>query len=462
MTSILDGFDTVQKALAAQQFALSITQKNVANANNPSYTREVVLFNADYTEGVGSGIPGVSLQANRDRFIDYSICRELQSLGKYSVAYDALKQIDGIFTGNGGIGLQQALSNFFNSFGSLASAPEDLNLRQQVLSSGNTLAMEFHRLYDGIQQVQISEDRALTYGVNEVNSLTAQIADLNRKIQEAEGANSENQFTLRDDRQKLLEQLSSLVDVSYHETESGSITVTTSQGEWLVLEDQSRTLNLGPQTAGAFRGVFLNGVDITASVKSGTLGGLIDVRDNKTTGYLNALDDLAAAIIARVNAQHVQGSDLNGLAGGDFFIPFTQPSPGSNTGAASAITVAITDPGQIAAAGAGLGVGNNDNAKLLAGINDEKLLSSSAETAGQFYANLIFRIGSDEKTAEDNVTTQNNVLDQLANQRDAFSGVNLDEEAISIIKYQKAYQASARFANVLDALSDEILQLLGV
>ena len=61
---------------------------------------------------------------------------------------------------------------------------------------------------------------------------------------------------------------------------------------------------------------------------------------------------------------------------------------------------------------------------------------------------LIYRIGSDEKTAEDEVTTQTNLLEQLKNQRDALSGVNLDEEAINIIKYQKAYQASANSRTV--------------
>lgn len=461
MTSILSGFDTIQQALAAQQFALSITQRNVANANDPSYTREEVVFTGMGAGETVSGIPGVSLQASRDRFIDYSVSQELQSLAEHNVASDALQQIDAIFSANGGQGLQQALSNFFNSFSALSSTPEDLTLRQQVLSSANALAGEFRRLYGNIQQVQTSEDRALTYAVNEVNSITAQIADLNNKIRTAQASHSEDEFTLRDNRQRLVEELSGLIDLSYYETESGSITVTTRQGGLLVTEDQSHTLEPAPLSVGAFRGVLLDGTDITASLESGRLGGLIDVRDNKIAGYLSALDDMAAAIIARVNEQHALGSDLNGAPGDDFFTPFTQLIPGSNTGAARTMSVALSDPRKIAAAGAGSGAGNNANAKLLAGISDETLFSSSTETASQFYANLIYRIGSDEKEAEESVTTQNNLLDQLKNQRDAFSGVNLDDEAISIVKYQKAYQASARFANVLDALSNEILQLLG-
>jgi flagellar hook-associated protein 1 len=460
MPSILSGFDTVQQALAAQQFGLSITQKNVANANNPNYTRQDVVYTGDETEWVRSGVRGVTLQATRDRFLDHSISQELQSLAEYNVESDALRQIDSILNGSGE-GLQQAISDFFNSFASLSSSPEDLTLRQGVLSSAEDLSREFQRLYGSIQQVQTSQNHALSTAVEEINSITAQIAQLNVKVREAQGARSEEEFTFRDSRQQLVENLSSLMGLSYYETESGAITVTTRQGGVLVCEDQSYDMEVSSASGGAFQGVFLDGAEITNSIESGKLGGLIDLRDNKIAGYLSALDEFAAGIISRVNEQHAQGVDLDGGAGGDFFVPFTPLAPGSTTGAARTMAVSITDPRQVAAAGPGTGAGNNANARLLAAIADERLFNSATASASQFYSALIYQIGTDERTADENATTQNSVLGQLKNQRDAFLGVNLDEEAISIIKYQKAYQASARYANVLDLLSEEILNLLG-
>lgn len=460
MPSILSGFDTVQQGLAAQQFALSITQRNVANANNPNYTRQDVVYTGDETEWARSGVPGITLRATRDRFIDYSISQELQSRAEYNVAADALRQIDSILNGSGE-GLQQAISDFFNSFASLSSSPEDLTLRQKVLSSAEALSREFQRLYGGIQQVQTSQDRALNASVEEINSITAQIAQLNVKVRQAQGAHSEEEFTLRDSRQQLLEQLSSQLGLSYYETESGSITVATRQGGLLVCEERSYNLGITSSSTGAFQGVLLNGAEITNSIETGKLGGLIDLRDNKIAGYLAALDELAATIISRVNEQHAQGMDLDGVAGGDLFVPFTPLVSGSTTGAARTMAVSITDPRQVAAAGPGTGAGNNANAKLLADITNEKLFNSATASATQFYSTLIYKIGIDEKSAEENVATQNSVLEQLKNQRDAFSGVNLDEEAVNIIMFQKAYQASARYANVLDLLSDEILNLLG-
>jgi len=460
MTSILSGLDTVQQALAAQQFALSISQRNVSNVNDPNYTRQEAVFNPT-GEGSDYGVSGVSIKANRDRYLDYSISREFQSLGESTVTYKALQQVDASFGGSSGGSLQEALSSFFNSFSSLTSAPEDMSLRQQVLTSAKTLAGEFRSTYSAIQQVQVSADGSVKYAVDDVNSITAQIADLNAKIQDAQQSHSESESMLRDSRQQLLENLSNLVDVSYFETESGSVTVTTRQGGMLVLGDQNSALTLTHSSAGDFQRVLLNGSDITDSLKSGELGGSIHLRDDILSGYLNVLDEMAATITARVNEQHAQGSDLKGGMGGDLFTPFVEVIPGSNTGAARSMNVAITDAAKIAAAGAGAGVGDNTNAKLLAGISEEKLFSGSTQTPTEYYSKLVYQVGTDEKTAEDDMNTQTSLVEQLKNQRSSLSGVNLDEEAVNIIKYQKAYQASSRVANVLDTLSGEILNLLG-
>jgi flagellar hook-associated protein 1 FlgK len=461
MTSILSGLDTVQQALAAQQFALSVTQRNVANANDPSYTRQVAVFDPDQYDG-NAGAGGVSIQAARNRYLDFSISQELQESGKQSAMSDALQQIDAVFSGTTGQGLQQAMSDFFNSFSSLSTAPEDLNLRQQVLSKAEALTSEFHRIYAGIQRVQLSENNELASTVNEINSITARIADLNKKVAAAEGANSDDQFQLRDSRQQLLEQLSSLTDLSYFQTESGSITVTTKQGGLLVAGNESHDLSLASAPGGSLMAIQLDGVDITGSLSSGKLGGLLNVRDNYAASYLNTLDDMAAGLISRVNAQHAAGIDLDGAAGGDFFTPFTQPAPGSNTGAARSMSAALDDPRKIAAAAAGAATGDNGNSKSMAAIKDELLFSGSTANASQFYAGLLYSIGSDEKAAEDGASVHSSVLEQLKNQRDGLSGVNLNEEATNLIKYQRAYEASAQFAKVLDSLSQDLISLLGV
>ena len=233
------------------------------------------------------------------------------------------------------------------------------------------------------------------------------------------------------------------------------------QGCILVVGDQAMPWQAGTSSSGTMIQVMAGGIDITAKIQSGKLGGLLKVREENITNYLGALDDMAAAIIECVNSQHAEGADRNGAAGGDFFAPFVPLESGSTRGAARSMALAITDPAEIAAAAPGAGVGSNVNALKLAGIKDELILSGNQATLDQSYTNLIFSIGRDTKTVVDGLETQNQLLTQLQNQRDAVIGVSLDEEAVNIMLYQKAYQANARMLSVIDSLTEELINLLG-
>ncbi len=463
MSSLFSSLTNALGALRAQQYALDITQRNVANATTPGYSRQRVQFTpGDVFDGLAGGFaPTVSVESFRDRFIDYRIAQELPGQAGYDTISQALQQVDGILNPADGKDLQSAFSDFFNSFNSLANSPDDLSLRQNVLAAATRLSDTFHRVYSGIQKIQLFQDAAVSDTVGEINGLTEQIAALNARVAAAQDVHSADESGLRDQRQQLLDKLSSLADVAYFETESGAVTVTTGKGDALVVSDQSWGLQATTVPGENMTRVVLNGKDITSSFQSGKLGGLLKARDEYLAGYLTTLDDLAAGLIERVNAQHMLGSDLDGNAGTSFFVPFIQPWPGNNAGAASSISVAITDPRLIAAAESGAGPGSNANARAIAGIQDEPLFLPNNYTISQFYAGLISRAGSDYKAAGDGLNTQDQLLLQLQNQRDSLTGVNLDEEAVNLVKYQKAYEASARLAQVWNTLADEALNILG-
>jgi flagellar hook-associated protein 1 FlgK len=465
MPSIFEGLDIAQRALYAQQVGLEVTQRNVANTSTPGYTKLRVNFEPSVLHGVdispsGTGIAAFVVDSFRNSYIEYGISRELQGQGEQEATLDALQQVEALFSDSDVQGLQKALSEFFGSFSSLANTPEDLALRQDVLQKAGALADEFRRVYDGVKEIQLQQDRLISDMVGEVNVLSAEVARLNTEISAAHSAQSMEESNLRDSRQSYLNRLSELLDVSYYEDPRGMVTVTTKQGALLVAGNQSKQLDLTRSPLNGLLSVSQDGADVTSRIQSGKLGGALNVRDSSIAGYLTALDDLAAGFVARVNEQHALGADLDGVAGGDFFVPFVPSVPGSNAGAARSISVAITDPRMIAAAGLTAGPGSNANANLLAGIKDEDL-ASLGTSADQFYANLVYRVAADTQRADNRLQTQKQLIQQLQNQRDAFSGVSLDEEAVNIIKYQKAYQASARFVTVIDTLTNDLLRILG-
>jgi flagellar hook-associated protein 1 FlgK len=465
MPSLFASLGIARDALAAQQLALDVAQNNIANVNTPGYARQRInLVPGDPVAQIeyqaGAGVRVDSIESYRMRFLDHRVNEELQRQGELSASSSMLQQVESLFNETSGSGLQSAIAAFFNSFSSLANAPEDVTLRQQALARAEDLGAQFRQKYEALQSVQTLQDRAIADTVADINSIAENIAQLNVEILAASGSQS-NAGTLRDRRQLLVDQLAGLTEIAYYETESGSITIMSPQGISLVVGDRSIPWQVGASASGTMLEVMAGGVDITSKIQSGKLGGLLKVRDKNISGYMNALDDMAAAIIARVNAQHVQGEDMNGAPGGDFFVPFVPTVPGSSRGAARAMQLAITDPAQIAAAGAGAGIGSNANARKLAGIKDELLLSGNQATIDQAYTNLIFSIGRDTKTVVDGLETQNHILTQLQNQRDSAVGVSLDEEAVNIMRFQKAYQANARLINVIDLLTEEMINLLG-
>jgi flagellar hook-associated protein 1 FlgK len=466
ISSIFSSLEIAREALFAQQVGLDVTQNNIANVNTPGYSRQ----RADFAPGgmatpgnlqSGSGVQVVGIQSYRDRLLDQRVNDELQGQGEYQASSTALQQVETLFNDTANSGLQSAISTFFNSFSSLANSPEDASLREQVLANGDQLGSEFRQSYEQVQGVQSQLDRQVGETVSQINTIAANIAKLNAEVAATRGENSDAN-NLDDQRQELIDQLAGLVDISYYtDAESGNISITTRQGALLVAGDQSNPWQAVTTSSSPFLQIQANGKDITSQIQSGELGGLLKTRDTNIPSYLNALDDLAATIISSVNTQNKLGSDLNGDTGGNFFAPFVPVVPGSNQGAARAIQVAITDPSKIAAASLGGGPGSNGNAQSLAGIQNELLLSGNAMTLNQFYSNLVFNIGLDAKNASDNLQTQQSLVTQLQNQRDSESGVSLDEEAINLMRYQKAYEASARLISVVDTLSDDVLKIVG-
>jgi flagellar hook-associated protein 1 FlgK len=471
MAGILDGLNIAKLSLSAQQFAMTVAQRNTVNVNNPNYTRQDVFF-TDLTvlsNWTTNGVPGVDLSAQRNYYLDKSISYGFSTLGENTVKYNALLEIDAILQGTSGGGLGSHIDAFFNSFTALSSSPADSALRWQVLSTAKTMTQEFSRIYNQIQSVQTSANNHIKDGVNNVNTLTAKIADLNGRIETAQSLGQlETEYALRDERQQYIEELENKIGVLYFETfntttNTNSITITTTQGEALVLGKTSMKLEFTDRTGEPFPGIFINGNDITSTVTSGEIGGYLQVRDTLIPGYLDTLDAMATAIASEVNNVHVLGYGLDGTTTGLDFFSFDTTSPTASAARSLKVIVAADD---IAASAASGEIGDNTHAKALAAIGVEKLTlmfkdgSTKDITLSDAYASLLYNVGSDQLTAKDTALNQQSILNQLMGQRDSASGVSLNEEAINLIKYQRAYQASSSIVSILNNLSYEILNFV--
>ncbi|MBI1747858.1 MAG: flagellar hook-associated protein FlgK [Acidobacteria bacterium] len=450
-------------ALRSQQLALSIAGNNVANVNTPGYSRQrAIMAELDplqISEGqLGRGVRILEINAARDRFIEARLVKENQGLGQFDIMNQNLQQIEALFADSGGTGIRDALTKFFNSFSDLANNPTSIATRQQVLIAGNNVAGSIRNSYAQMVTTQSIANQGIKTTIDQINGLTDQIAKLNTQVASVE-ALGQDSTRFRDQRQLLVGQLGQLANISYMENDARMVTVQIN-GRSLVENGNATALaaTLPPSGSPNFT-ITMNGNNITSEVTSGKLGGLLQVRDVNIPGYLQTLDTMAGALITQVNTIHSGGFDLTRAVGGSFFTP---PSVGAS--AAQTIAVAITDPARIAAATTlppSGPPGDNSNARALANLATARISSLGSVTFSEYYGTLVARVGGQAREAADGLKTQRQIVRQVQNLRDSVSGVSLDEEMASIIQYQKAYEASARFVSIVNALTDETIRILG-
>jgi flagellar hook-associated protein 1 len=227
--------------------------------------------------------------------------------------------------------------------------------------------------------------------------------------------------------------------------------ITTSNGTALVMGGQSFNLQTATGSDGFQQVLDANGNNITASIQGGTLGGAIQTRDQTVPGFLTQLNTLASQFGTAFNAAQAQGYDSKGNAGQNFFTV-----PANAADAAAGISVAITDPSQIAISSNGTAGGNGNVANLSAALTTA--LPSGQTPAGS-YANLVYQVG----TAASNASTQSTAIGQnllqLNNQQSSISGVNIDDETSNLIRFQTAYEAAARIVSTIEQLDSDTISM---
>jgi flagellar hook-associated protein 1 len=447
------GYYAACSALKTQTNALDIVANNVANVSTAGYSRKQPQFaeNPPIVLGQLTFGTGVSLENTagiRDPILQLRIQQETSSQGELSAFVNAMQQMQAQFNNQGNdIGTQ--LSALFSSISQLSTNPASVALRQGVLTAASNLASSISNTAKNLQSQQTNLDLSVTQSVDQVNTLTQQIAKVNGQIGALQNLN-QDASTFIDQRDVLIGQLSNLIDVSQIKTES-QISLTTSNGAALVAGTQAFTLTTQPDPSG-LEHIFAQGNDITSQLNSGQLGGLLQVRDRKIPSLLASLDTLAAGISSSFNAANVSGFDLNGNQGGNIFVP----PPASGTGAATGIALGITDPALIAASSDGSAASNGNLANFSA-IHDQTLFNG--ETPSDFYGSMIFNVGNDVSNGSTEQQASQLVLQQLQDQRGSISGVSLDEEAGNMVQYQRAYDAAARVVDTVNQMLETLINM---
>jgi flagellar hook-associated protein 1 len=451
MGSLSSSMWIAAEALGADQGALDATSNNIANQYTPGYSREIPVLTeaAPTVEGnitYGNGVVLEQIQSVRDQVLQIQISDQNQQQGSAQAQYSALQQVQSLFS-DPTTGIGADTTTFFNSISQLSTSPASIPDRQAVLTAAQTVASDFNSTEQSLDSIQSGLNQSVTQTVTQINTLTQQIAQLNVQVGQLQQL-GQDPGTLGDQETQLIQQLSQLTTVNQIQTENG-LTLTTGNGTPLVVGNQSFALQTTNGPSG-MTDVSSQGQDITSSLQGGQLGGDLQVRDTVIPGLLSQIDTLASQFATSINAAQATGYDLNGNAGQPIF------SDTAGAGAASNLTVTMTDPNLIAASSDGTQGSNGNVANLLA-VQTQAL--PSGETPVNAYANLVSQTGNLTSQAYAELTASTASLNQLNDQLGAVSGVNLDEETTNLLNYQRAYEAAARVITTVDELTQSVLDM---
>ena len=466
--SLLGDLSTAARALGAHQAGVQTAGRNLANVHTVGYARQRVVLGErgviDTPHGPqGNGVEVLGTEHIRDQFLDATVTREISHTAllvaqksAYSRAETGLGETVDRSADTGAItdashstgGISSTLNDFFNGWGELSANPADPGARGALLQKAATLADKFNVADQRLAGLQDNLTAEVTGDVSTVNGLLKQIASLNNEIGASEALAPGSAIDLRDQRQGHLEELAKYMNFSTQPAAGlpGQIAVIakdTAGGNFAIVEGNAVRGGLTFTGSG-----FTSGQPpVALSIQGGSLAGNLTARDGVVAGLRTNLQDVATQLAAAVNAAYNPGGTRSNFfemppAGG---IIALDPTLSSTT-----LRTSITGNS-----------GANEIALAVGAVSERRFTTAGGDlidgTAGEFFNRTVTGLGAALTGVNIRLGDQTAVEQMATQQRESVSGVSMDEEMADMMKFQRAYEASARVVRTLDDLLDTIV-----
>lgn len=459
-----------QQSLQTQRKGLEVAGNNMANASTVGYSRQRVKIqstsNPDSEFGSeGTGAQAVAVQQQRDAIVDAQLASEASITGSLSAQQQALEALqtkvgqqidrsassDGTTGVSGQNGLADALSGMFSAFQNLSTQTASSEARQTVISQAKEVVSRFHQVASGISNLNDSLNASVATDVDAANSLLSKITDLNQDIQQLEAGGRGTANELRDQRQLALEELAKYVKADVVENSNGTVDVSIGGSSLVTGAKQADTLEAFDAGGGDLRVRTKTGAAVL-NITGGSIHGTMQVRDGELATLQSEVDKLAAALISEVNQIHNPGFSPSGTSGADFF-------SGTNAASIQINASLANNPMLIQTSGDAAASGDNQVALALAQIGTKNISALNGKTFNESFTETVTEVGSALSGVNSEIDNQKAVTKMLTQRRDEVSGVSLDEEAADLMKFQKAFQASAHVVSVVSDMLDTVVNL---
>lgn len=497
MSSTFGTYNIAYSGMYVNQAGLATVTTNLANVDTAGASRvRVSATDRDVvqsgTASTGTGTSIASIKRARDQFLDATYRTENADASYYNVKNGNLSYMQELLSefnsstsstsdsSSSSDGVQKLLEDFYNDWEELSKDPSSESNREAVVESADSLISGLQEIDSQLQQLQADAVNGVKDGVDSLNKLASQVADLNKQITTTENGGAEASY-LRDQRDELLDQMSSMANIRTVEQSDGSMQVyiggTTlvdgnTADKLTVAGDGSTSSPLTVKWADTGSEAEISSGSIAAYLEDADQSGYTTLADSdlpydftggatsSITSLRQGLNDLITTLVVKINALHETGYGTDGTTGLDFFTAADSTQPLSITN----IEVNPTLTGDVdkIAAAASTDSGDNTIAEEIYNLStaDNYEYDGLTMDSNDFYSSVISWIGTAGDNAQSNYDTQTSLVNQVDNQRQTVSSISTDEEMSNMIKYQQAYNASAKVMTTIDTLIKSLLDAL--
>jgi flagellar hook-associated protein 1 FlgK len=474
MPNLFAALVTTTSALRVFERALSVTQNNVGNASTPGYAKqrmEPVARAFDPAVGLAGGVYAGDMRSSRNGYAEQYVRRHTELSGFYQQSVASMTAIENVLTLSAENGIPAEMTRLFEAFSAWSQDPNSQIARRDVLQRAESAAHAFRHTVAQLVNVRQETDAQIRNTADQINALAGRLQEYNRLRRQGQRTDAGLDAKIH----AALEELSGLVNINTLYQEDGTVTVLLGGQSLLVVgenafpvrTEQSAAPDPPPVYAGGAnptRVIASDGTDVTAALSGGKLGGLLDVRnrvfpsligDKQNLGTLNLL---AATFVSKVNDLFVSGEVSPGVPGAAALF---ESDPLNPTGAAESMKLhPLVNQANLPARDPGPPEVSNGIALKLAELTRQPFAETGELSLVQFYGFTVASLGRDVERTRENHDQQQQFVAQARAMRDAISGVSLDEEAVLLLEFQRAYQATARVVAVISELTEDTINML--
>lgn len=450
----IQSLQTGYTGLSASQIGIDTTSNNIANANTDGYTRQRVdqrqLHSRDIIVGrIGQGTTVDDITRARDAFLDDRVRSATAQTSSFETNAEMLSRAESLLA-EPDFGITSALDDLWAGFEDLSLDPSDTGRRTAVRNQLEVLTGRVNAVADGMSDLVVDAGKRVSTELAQVNDTLAEIAELNGAIARASATGS-SPNDLLDRRDVLLDNIVADLGARVTQETSGGLRVSIN-GLALVDGNVAHALAWNETTAEL---THANGLTVQAG---GQIGGLQIFIDADVPEIVGQLDQLVIDLHDELNSRHQSGFSAPGTPGG----PLLSYTPGDPAGTLSVAIASVDDFALSSVDGTPFPVHNGENAVFLSELRSDLVAGGATASLLGSARELVAEVGGRTAGARAAARAQSDLQASAELARGAAHGINLDEEMIELIRYQRAYEAAARVITAADQALDTLINRTGI